>query len=111
MKKYETMGLEDLDWCRCYHGTAPDGTECYAVVCEGKIVSAMIGGDPQDPPIDNATADDVARLARTVNPDYIQYQGWDDQHIALEAMPDRCGCANCPWRNDCEVMGADAEDE
>lgn len=50
----------------------------------------------------------LEQFAREVNPDYDLYSGWSDLYIATQAM-DKIGCASCPWRDDCEMMGEELE--
>ena len=100
-KRYEAMeDGEDMDWCRCFHGTTPDGTDCYAVIHEGKTAAVKIGSETVDYVTDPA---DVKRLASAACPNYSDYAGYTDEYIIATTL-DRCGCRACPWRDMCDAM-------
>ena len=103
MKYTEYMKLhesENLSWCKPY----TDETGKYVLVmCDGKPSS--MHSPSQEVFCHNGTLTDDAmkQFAREVNPYYDLYNGWDDCHIALDAMHE-VGCASCPWRENCEAM-------
>lgn len=96
---------ENLDWCRPY--VSKDGE--YALLKHDR-----------EPEIARTPAGDLYRyngslsgealeqIARAVNPDYDVFNGWTDEQIAIIAMHET-GCAACPWRHECEAMGAEME--
>ena len=87
---------ENLDWCRPYIDKTGS---YYAVLCEGKIISL------KTPYLATSdfTPEQLKEFAQSVNPDYADYDGWDDTHIILEAM-DETGCTECPFCDECEAM-------
>ena len=100
-KRYEAMEEgEDMGWCRCFHGTAPDGSDCYAAIHEGKVAAIQTGSETIDYVTDPA---DVKRFASTVCPNYSDYQGYTDEYIIATTL-NRCGCRSCPWRDMCDAM-------
>lgn len=104
MEKHLT---ENIGWCAPF---VDESGSYAAVVCEGKIISIRTpDGDRNDP-----DAETIRKFAKTVNTEYDFYKGWDDTHIALEAMRE-VGCAYCPWNYYCEAMdepvSGECEDE
>lgn len=105
---FEEHEDENLSWCKPYFD---ESGEYYINMYDG-IVEAVI--TPKVKIIRvydlNNTLDDiVTEVAKAVNPDYDFYSGWDDLHIALDAMHE-CGCASCPFKDDCEVMGEEIQE-
>jgi hypothetical protein len=105
MKKlYEKMNPgENLSWCRPF--VDEDGKYAIAVN-EGQIVSMILNGEEQS----DITDDLVYRFANDVNLNYDLYQGWSDLHIICDALPER-GCSECPFRDECDAMIVDEDDE
>lgn len=108
MKYYENMNYgENLGWCKPYISE----DDRYALVLhEGEISTIQADGrdldwDDKDPIYVTLrySKDLLHRLARSVNPDYDEYEGYTDTHIILDAMQER-GCAACPWRDECDAM-------
>lgn len=94
---------ENLGWCAPF---VDESGNYAAVVCEGKIITIRTpDGDRHNP-----DAETLRNFAKAVNPEYDEYKGWDDTHIALEAMRE-VGCASCPWNNDCDAMDEPADGE
>ena len=92
---------ENLSWCKPY--TNDDETH-FLVMYDGiagsidtpNITAHRYGGSDFEA--------ELEKLAREVNAHYDLYSGWDDTHIALEAMHE-VGCWRCPFRDECEAMG------
>lgn len=99
---------ENLGWCKPY---VSDDESCCVIVNNGKIASCTINGEDVGYILPNTDVDAIAhRLAVAVNPDYADYDGWDDLHIAIDAMTE-VGCSECPFRDDCDAMWEDDEEE
>lgn len=97
---------ENLGWCKPY--VSDDGKNALAVN-EGEVAGMILNGE--DIKADKLDKGDLLeRFARAVNPDYDDYDGWDNLHIALEGNVRECGCANCPWFGICDAMDGDVED-
>ena len=96
---------ENLGWCKPYISE----DEKFAIaINDGKVVGMVLNGEE----IDSREFDKpelLKRFARAVNPDYDDYDGWGDLHIALEGDIRECGCADCPWFSICDAMGGDVE--
>lgn len=91
---------ESLGWCKPY--VSEDGQYALAIN-EGEVAGMILNGeDIKADKLDKA--DLLERFARVVNPDYDDYSGWDDLHIALEGKVRECGCASCPWFGICDAM-------
>ena len=88
---------ENLSWCVPYK--TADGKYALAV-CEGKPAGMILDGKVVDYSELEAS---LPTLAKAVNPDYGDYAGWTDLHLATEAMQE-CGCAHCPWFGTCDAM-------
>ena len=105
---FEEHEDENLSWCKPYFDESGE----YYINMYDDIVEAVI--TPKTKIIrvydSNNTLDDVVtEVAKAVNPDYYLYSGWDDLHIALDAMHE-CGCASCPFKDDCEAMGEEMQE-
>ena len=96
---------ENLGWCKPY--VSEDGKYALAVN-EGEVAGMVFNGE--DIKADKLDKPDMLRqFAKAVNPDYDDYDGWGDLHIALDGSVRECGCANCPWFDICDAMDGDAE--
>lgn len=95
---------ENLGWCKPY--TSDDGTVTLAIA-NGELVGAVIDGED----IKASALDKInlTALAKRVNPDYDDYDGYDDLHIIRDAMHTKC-CADCPWFDICDAMDVDVEE-
>ena len=88
---------ENLGWCKPY------------VSDDGQVAGMILNGENIN--ADNLDkADLLERFARAVNPDYDDYEGWNNLHISLEGNVRECGCANCPWFGICDAMDGDVEE-
>lgn len=114
MKLIDSMGYnENLSWCRPY--ISEDGR--YAVaINEGEICGMILDGEPVEPVINQDrrwetiyTDEMIERFARSVNPNYDMYKGYDDLHIALERLRE-VGCCECPFCGECEAVNEEIED-
>lgn len=101
---------ENLSWCRPY--VSDDGA--YAIsVTEGEVSGMRLNGDDS---VSASLAEPGRRsellkqFAKAVNPDYGDYDGWDDLHIALEGKIRERGCAECPWFDVCDAVSGDVEE-
>ena len=106
---YEKMNPgENLSWCRPY---VSKDENCFVVVCNGKISGCIINNENVGYILPSTDVAAIAhRLAVAVNPDYAEYNGYSDLEIALDAMTE-IGCADCPFRDDCDAMWEDEEEE
>ena len=98
MNGYRKMMMDNggnLGWCKPY--ISEDGKSAISLT-DGKISGMMLGGVKMD------TDFDFAKFARAVNPDYDDYDGWDDLHIALDGGIREGACCDCPWFGICEAM-------
>lgn len=94
---------ENIGWCKPY--VSEDETVTLAIA-NNEIVGAVINGvDIKASALDQI---DLASLAKHVNPDYEDYDGYSDLHIIRDAMH-TCCCADCPWFNICDAMDGDVE--
>lgn len=109
MKVYEEMGYGDnLGICKPY--SSADGRFEVSLYCD-EIIKIRIDG--KDVPYDEDRQYTqgyskalVNTVARIINPDYVYYDDLDDTddtEIILDALVE-CGCADCPWRDDCDAM-------
>lgn len=99
---------ENLSWCRPYTDKSGDHS---MVICDGEIL-CITAPDYEGWRYDGTLTDGMLeRFAREVNPDYDLFgAGWTDMDKALNAMHE-VGCAHCPWRDECEAMGEEMEEE
>ena len=100
---FEEHENENLSWCKPYL----DKSEEYCIVMHDGEVNGVV--TPQMEAIRGWSGtqdieDAVADIAKHINPDYDCYSGWDDLHIALDAMHE-WGCASCPYKEECDAMG------
>ena len=99
IKLYETMETgENLSWCRPY--ISRDGS-CAMVINEGEIINIMING--KDFP--NPSREQLAALDALLNPDDADPDADGEEliEILLDDMRE-VGCADCPYRDECECM-------
>ena len=88
MKLYEKMRPgENLSWCK---PLVSDDEKTAIIQNEGEIISAMIDGKLLDIP-----NDEVAKEIEKYDIDI------DDLH--------ETGCANCPFRDECDAMDVDED--
>ena len=105
---FEEHENENIGWCKPYF----DESEEYCIVMGGGSVASIDTPDERiirglDP---NRTLDEaITKIAKAINPDYDLYSGWPDIIIALETMH-KGGCASCPFKDDCDVMGEEMEE-
>lgn len=113
MKTYEKMSYgENMSWCRPY---ISEDERYMLAINEGEIISIQIDGrlvemDEKEPGHYRYSKNLLQRLARSVNPDYDEYEGYTDTYIILNALEER-GCAECPWRDECDAMIEEDDDE
>lgn len=92
---------DNLGWCR---------PESYL---DGRVILAINEGTVAGINIDGAdeaiTPDAIRRVAKMVNADYDDYEGWTDLHIIQDAAHEELPCRLCPWFDVCDAM--DEEDE
>lgn len=103
-KTYRELMMEDesnLSWCKPLSFL---GGRVILAVNEGRIVSAQVDGEDRDDLVD-----DLEALARLVNDEYDDYQGWDDRQIIFFADHEELGCRSCPWFGICEAMDEEIE--
>ena len=97
---------ENLSWCKPY---SDDSGEYKLIMYEGIVDSISAPTIEAWRWNDTLTAEVLRDFARAVNPDYNEYKGWTDEHIALEVMHP-IGCSACPWFGDCEAMGEETDE-
>lgn len=51
----------------------------------------------------------VEAFARHLDPDYSPARGYTDTQIILQNLRE-CGCASCPFREECELMDEEIEE-
>lgn len=87
---------ENLSWCAPY--ALLDGRIVIAVT-EGKISGMQIDGE--DVPVSD---DAIHVAAEMANDCYINYHGWSDTNILLDAEKEELPCRMCPWFGVCDAM-------
>ena len=91
---------ENLGWCKPY---TADNNKIQFAINENGICGMIVDGK------DAEVNDDLIKaLAQRANSDYSEYEGYDDEHILVEAsreMP----CHDCPFFNECEAMNEEVE--
>ena len=104
MKQIDMMWEgENLSWC--YPIT--DGCGNWAVICDDQIVSLCNqDGEPVE-----VTEKDIRKLAMDVCPDYeTESEESTDEEIIMRKMTET-GCTDCPWRDICDAMNEEIEDD
>lgn len=102
---------ENAEWCKPMKHKTEDIYLAYhegevdAILDNGKeaVRSSTIGKkiwEESDPAMDEK----IKELAKRLNSDYDEYEGWDDTHILLDADFEELGCKDCPWFNICDAM-------
>ena len=101
---------QNLSWCKPLKHKSE---AVYLIVNEGIIdsiidngeetVRTSIIGKKSDPAMDEK----IKELAKRLNPEYDEYEGWDDTHILLNSDFEELGCRDCPWFNSCDAMDGD----
>lgn len=86
----------NLGWCAPY--VSEDGKNAICVN-DGRVCGMILNGVELD-----TNSIDLNRFARQVNPDYSDYDGWSDLHIALDGDISEASCAVCPWFKVCDAM-------
>lgn len=94
---------ENLSWCKPY--TDEDGNAL--IMYEGEAIAYQINGQKH---LKGGSCFDLEQFAREINPYHDDYKGYTDEHIALEMLRE-CGCASCPFRDECEAMNEDLTEE
>ena len=95
----------NLGWCKPYIHTRKGWA---LAVNSGEVAGMLFAGEDINP--DRLDDDLLLRLfAKAVNTDYDCHTGYDDLHIALEAMSER-SCRNCPWFDMCDAMDEEIDD-
>ena len=103
---FEEHDDENLSWCKPY---ANDEEDCFIIMYEGDA-GGIVTPDVEAIRCEGTITDDLLEaLARKVNTNYDWYSKWSDLHIALDAMHE-CGCASCPFKDDCDAMGEEMEE-
>lgn len=103
---FEVHGDENINWCKPY----TNNTESSFIVVYDGDAMAISTPTLEAHRYDGSLNDDVLhRFAKRINQHYDVYHGWDDLHIALEMMHE-VGCINCPFKDDCDVMGEEMEE-
>lgn len=87
---------ENLGWCR--PESYLDGRVILAIN-EGTVAGISIDGQAL-----STTPENIRRVAKMVNADYDDYEGWDDVHIIQESAHEELPCRLCPWFGDCDAM-------
>lgn len=95
----------NLGWCKPY--TSEDGKYVLILRDDKGKVDAIKTPDGTYYNVD-LNSDILRKFAKSVNPDYDLYRGYTDEQLALEHMRET-GCANCPFRDECEAMDAETE--
>lgn len=104
---------QNMSWCKPY---ISDNERVVAAVNEEGIICLRIDGE-DIPETRNekgqyAISDEaIKRAAMIVNPDYADYEGYSEEEKFYRGDIHETGCAFCPWRDDCEVMDYDDEEE
>lgn len=93
---------ENLEWCRPY----TDGNDNYLIMYDGGPLG--IKTETEEVTERRELEYGMEGFARKVNKDYDLYSGYSDAEIALDAMHE-VGCFDCPWKWDCDAMGAYVE--
>lgn len=106
MKLYEKMfENENLSWCKPIRSK---NGRVFASITEGAVSALRIDE------VDYLTKDKILPMLKTAakisNPDYGDYSDWDDFEIMMDAAAEM-GCSACPWRDECDAMDCDDNDE
>lgn len=92
------------------NGGVIDGCECWATNDGTKFLlntpNVVQSYDAETDTWFDGDDFDLAAFARAVNPNYAEYSGWDDLHIAVDVM-ERRNCRDCPAFEFCEAMDAE----
>lgn len=97
---------KNLGWCKpMKHKTeniylAVNGNKIDSIFDNGK---ETIRGGEADKIIDKKIND----LAQRLNPEYDEYEGWNDTHILIDSGFEELGCKDCPWFNACDAMNGE----
>lgn len=93
---------ENLGWCKVY----ADNTGRYAMVMtEGNVTALVMPGKRV---YGNECQKYMPEFAKAVNKEYVDYEGYEDSYIAIQAMEEK-GCAACPFFSECDAMSEEME--
>ena len=96
------------------NGGRDEQCACYSTADGKKFLIDMPGNvdvyDADSDVWDGGAAFDLTDFAKSVNPDYAEYYGWDNLHIAKEVM-ERRDCRDCPAFEFCEAMDKEVQDD
>ena len=111
MKLYEKMrDGENLSWCRPF---VTKDEKVWLIRNSGEVTALMKDGVSMIRP-DEETLKNLARIYNEedynewINNEELSYIRADE--ILTDVMKE-CGCAECPYRDDCECMDCEDEDE
>lgn len=102
--KYRDLMREsnkNQEWCKPMIGDRVKFT-----VLDGSIPALIIDGTEVE-----VTPENIRKAAKIVNPYYDDYEGWSDTCIACMGDVNEAPCHECPWFDDCEIMGQEVETE
>ena len=94
---------QNLSWCvPMKHKTE----NIYLVVNENNIDSILDNGKEtlRSRKTDKVIDEKINVLAQRLNPEYDEYEGWNDTHILIDSGFEELGCKDCPWFNSCDAM-------
>lgn len=105
-RKYMIDNGGNIDWCAPYQ--SEDGSIKFSL-CEGKINGLAIDGEEIESDT-GVMSDDyysetlLEKVARRMNADYDEYNGWDNTHIIMDEAEPIHDCFDCPFFSFCEAM-------
>lgn len=101
---------ENVTWCKPY----TDSKGNAVIMLDGSMDIILfngrkfhINGDGRK--LTFASSRILKAFAQALDPYYDQYSGYTDTEIILQNLRE-CGCASCPFRGECELMGEEIEE-
>ena len=89
----------NTEWCKPLKHKSE---AVYLVVYEGDIANILDNGNYFFE--FDKIEEKIKELAKRLNPEHDEYEGWDDTHILLDSDFEELGCNDCPWFDLCDAM-------
>lgn len=107
MKKvYDFMSTsENMSWCKPLSFL---WGKVVVAMNECEIAGCQVNGEDRDEYTTYGKRENTEyawkALAQLCNPDYAEYRGYSDFKILMDSDYEELGCADCPWRDECDAM-------